>query len=302
MEPVSVPGESALFHMEESNNQLRLYIPVKVSERYVCMSRALPQGLFKYFGALKYTSSAFLTQIINAPDLDTVDFLLEDAGIISLPDIHRPEGEDVPRPEGGDVPQREGANVAGQKRADVAGPESADVAGPESADVPGPEGAGSPVPEGSNVHQPGGPESVHPTLQPPERPLHRQVRSLSPSSVSMTPSRESGIAEAATPSLSSDISGATTSVTSVFDTLPLQQEAADQYKILLDYVIRGAQSLHTLPDKGQSLLVDQSVTYPANFFIFTALFSEIRGDREFKTGVAGELFVSQKLYLKKMND
>jgi hypothetical protein len=264
--------------MEESNNQLRLYIPVKVSERYVCMSRALPQGLFKYFGALKYTSSAFLTQIINAPDLDTVDFLLEDAGIISLPDIHRPEGEDV------------------------AGPESADVAGPESADVPGPEGAGSPVPEGSNVHQPGGPESVHPTLQPPERPLHRQVRSLSPSSVSMTPSRESGIAEAATPSLSSDISGATTSVTSVFDTLPLQQEAADQYKILLDYVIRGAQSLHTLPDKGQSLLVDQSVTYPANFFIFTALFSEIRGDREFKTGVAGELFVSQKLYLKKMND
>ncbi|KAF2421213.1 hypothetical protein EJ08DRAFT_738278 [Tothia fuscella] len=90
-EVVTAPQATALFHLTELNNTLRLYVPRNERYLHTCLTRMLPLALLKYLGVPD--PRAELGSIITAPSLLDVDYLLEDAGIIGIDGVERPEDE-----------------------------------------------------------------------------------------------------------------------------------------------------------------------------------------------------------------
>ncbi|KIW01104.1 uncharacterized protein PV09_07391 [Verruconis gallopava] len=253
--PISVYGESALFHIQSVENKLILYVPANERERYVCKCRAFPQGLLAYLGVAKHSESAFLTQIIDAPTLDTVDFMLVDAGIISLPNdsASAPKENKIATPTKGYIRRTEKTKTVV---------------------------FGSRVTESAELFQFG--------YQTPRSP------SLSPVYGSAAPPSALPRIERGVTAHSSEQIESLTSALSIFNLSPLHDEANEKYKILLDFVIRGAQSLDTIPNKHQVSVIPNYVERRQDLNDVWFL-HQAEGERSFKIGAAGELFVFELL-------
>ncbi len=50
LEPVTIEGEKAKLHIEETNNHLRLYVPQERGDRELCFLKVLPDRLAAYLG------------------------------------------------------------------------------------------------------------------------------------------------------------------------------------------------------------------------------------------------------------
>jgi hypothetical protein len=88
---VVAPRDIAYFHLEEQDGRLRLYIPKDRKRHHVCFTYTLPRMLLKHLGASSDGSGVELGAIITAPSLLDVDALLEEAGIIELEGVERPD-------------------------------------------------------------------------------------------------------------------------------------------------------------------------------------------------------------------
>jgi hypothetical protein len=90
--------------------------------------------------------------------------------------------------------------------------------------------------------------------------------------------------------LDSHNNGFATPATSTSSTPPALQESPSQYNQLLDFIINTAGEIRSLPRQGAT--ISTSASPRPEFDVSLALYSHIQGEREFKTGAAGELFVS----------
>ena len=91
--PTSIPRDTAYFHIDEQDEQLKLYVPRSKNERQICLSRLLPVTLLRHLGIQNQTKAACLGSIITASGLYVVDAILEQDGIIEFSGITRPEDD-----------------------------------------------------------------------------------------------------------------------------------------------------------------------------------------------------------------
>jgi len=89
---VAARGTQAHFHVEKDDEKLKLYLPHDVKKRRLGLARHMPTRLLNHFSAPRSSEASLLGTIIVAPDLDEVDLILEDDGIIKVPGIERPSG------------------------------------------------------------------------------------------------------------------------------------------------------------------------------------------------------------------
>ena len=84
MEPVTIEGEKARLHMEETNNHLKLYVPQERKQREVCFCKVLPDKLAAYLGIRELEAVKVLGDILNS-SASVIDEILEEHGIVPLP-------------------------------------------------------------------------------------------------------------------------------------------------------------------------------------------------------------------------
>jgi hypothetical protein len=87
---VSVPISTAFFHLDASDGYLKLCIPQHPDRQQVCLSRNLPTGLLRHFGA-SVQNRGELGSIITATSLPVVDEILDQDGVIDIEGVCRPE-------------------------------------------------------------------------------------------------------------------------------------------------------------------------------------------------------------------
>lgn len=92
-QPINVNRETANVHIHEDTGKIRVYVPNDMGRQHICLSRELPIRLLKHIGARYLTTASELGAIITAPDLSSVDSLLQAAGIIEVDGIRRQAGE-----------------------------------------------------------------------------------------------------------------------------------------------------------------------------------------------------------------
>ena len=90
---VTIPQHTAYFHLAMDGSKLNLYVPKSKQRRQVCLNRQLPMMLLRHLGVKNSASGRELGSIITASSLFVVDELLQDAGIIELNGIERPEDD-----------------------------------------------------------------------------------------------------------------------------------------------------------------------------------------------------------------
>ncbi|KAF4628320.1 hypothetical protein G7Y89_g9830 [Cudoniella acicularis] len=93
-ETVTVENSRGKFHLDESNGELRLYIPRDKVAREECLFRQLPRRLMKYFAISDASAEALLNGVIGCTSLVAVDGILKDAGIVEVDGIERPSQSD----------------------------------------------------------------------------------------------------------------------------------------------------------------------------------------------------------------
>lgn len=84
LEPVTIEGEKAKLHMEETNNHLKLYVPQEKRQRELCFFKVLPDKLAAYLGIRKQEAVKVLGNVLNG-SASIVNDLLEEHGIVPLP-------------------------------------------------------------------------------------------------------------------------------------------------------------------------------------------------------------------------
>ncbi|KAF2499755.1 hypothetical protein BU16DRAFT_504059 [Lophium mytilinum] len=227
---VTVPQAIAYFHLDQVEGKLNLYVPQSKNNQRLCLSRELPITLLQHFGVPKDANGAELGSIITESSLFVIDGLLEQAGIIEVEGIMRPEDE---------------------SEDEVSSPGTEDIA----RSTPG-----STAQTRSSRH---GTEPQAPRT-PPSQSSSTQESYPTPNS-------------------------------SQFDRAPSPPERPDLYQELLNAVVLQAESLHHLPQKGQTILAPVLGRLAIGFDTSLAVHSSIVGEREFKIGAAGELFVFEFL-------
>lgn len=254
----SVPQETAFCHIEDTAGELKLYIPRDPKDKFICLSSILPNMLLKHLGAVHNGLGSGLGAIIQAPDLDVVDFLLEDAGIIPIPGVTRPQEDE---------------NIGG------ASEQACDATSEQEIEI-------------VNI------ESASHLLRTDVRGENQECIGLAPYTPRRNPSQERDIDETSssvtpgpdTPSSQSELAD---QYGILLDGTPSSPtELADQYGILLDDIMEVAQSLGTLSPEDGALRFNSLEDGLSTAQVSFALSSPIQGEREFKTGAAGELFVS----------
>ncbi|KAF2808268.1 uncharacterized protein BDZ99DRAFT_50741 [Mytilinidion resinicola] len=248
---VTIPQESAYFHLDQQDDKLKLYIPQSKKHQQVCLSRQLPITLLKHFGVTSALSGQALGSIMTALNLFVVDEILEEDGIIEIEGIERPE--DDRELEASDSETTRIPASTSQMRASPF----------RSTD-----------PETSNI----------PVITSQAGSPGQSARVLTPS----TPPPRTGIS----PDLFLS-PGISTPGTSTFDGLPSSPERPHLYRELLDAVIRQAEGLSNLPMKGRTIEAPMAANW--GFDTLSAVSSHIPGEKEFKIGAAGELFVYELL-------
>ena len=84
LEPVTIEGEKAKLHLEESNKQLKLYVPQDRRHRELCFVTALPNRLAAYLGIQKPEAVKVLGDLLRS-SASILDQVFEDYGIVPLP-------------------------------------------------------------------------------------------------------------------------------------------------------------------------------------------------------------------------
>jgi hypothetical protein len=88
---VTIEQETAYFHLDAQDNNLKLYVPHRKNHQHVCLTRQLPITLLKHLGVQDLPSWGELSSIITAPNLFVVDEHLHQGGIIEVEGIERSE-------------------------------------------------------------------------------------------------------------------------------------------------------------------------------------------------------------------
>lgn len=89
-ETVTVENSRANFHLDDIDNELRLYVPRDQDDREECFSWQLPIRLSRHFGIFDEAAVMALSSIISCRSLNAVDAILRNAGIIEVDGIDRP--------------------------------------------------------------------------------------------------------------------------------------------------------------------------------------------------------------------
>lgn len=87
----TVENSRANFHLDEDEDELRLYVPRDENAREECYFRQLPRRLMTFFAISDLTIEALLSGIIGCRSLIAVDGILKDAGIVNVDGIERPQ-------------------------------------------------------------------------------------------------------------------------------------------------------------------------------------------------------------------
>ncbi|KAF2094595.1 hypothetical protein NA57DRAFT_80394 [Rhizodiscina lignyota] len=260
----SVQVSTAYFHVVQTEDRFKLYVPEELRRRHVCLARQLPIKMLESLGVPDLTLGVGLGSIITASSLFVVDAILDEDGIISLPDLGRPEEESQ------DAPSTV-SSFAG-----IASPDSSDASANRI--TPG----RSPTLESHNVSE----IEVEPEVIGSQPSSVSTYRTAGPhaqySQARITPIRAPSINEVDSSQPPSEPIPATP-----------QPEEPELYEDLLDAVINQAASLGGLPVAGHHLIS----TDPAQLWIDTsvAVRSMDPGDYLNKIGAAGELFVFELL-------
>ncbi|KFY15288.1 hypothetical protein V492_02105 [Pseudogymnoascus sp. VKM F-4246] len=88
-ETITVENSRANFHLEEDDDELRLYVPRDENFREECYFRQLPRRLMTFFAISDPTMEALVSGIIGCRSLIAVDGILRDAGIVNVDGIER---------------------------------------------------------------------------------------------------------------------------------------------------------------------------------------------------------------------
>ncbi|KAH8800361.1 hypothetical protein F5884DRAFT_891279 [Xylogone sp. PMI_703] len=247
---VTIPQESAYFHLDQQDDKLKLYIPQSRKHQQVCLSRQLPITLLKHFGVTSVLSGQALGSIMTALNLFVVDAILDEDGIIEIEGIERPEDDS-----GLGTSDSETTSIPASTLQTRASPfRSGNF---ETSNIP------------VNTSQAGSPSQSARVLIPSPPPSRTGLGPDFFLSPTLTPG------------------------TSIFDALPSSPERPDLYRELLDAVIRQAGVLSNLPMKGHTIEAPTAVN--REFDTSSAVSSHIPGEKEFKIGAAGELFVFELL-------
>ena len=84
LEPVTIEGEKARLHMEETNNHLKLYVSQEKRQRELCFRKVLPDKLAAYLGIQELEAVKVLGDILNS-SASIINELLEEHGVVPLP-------------------------------------------------------------------------------------------------------------------------------------------------------------------------------------------------------------------------
>ena len=84
LEPVTIEGEKANLHIEETNNHLKLYVPQEKEDRELCFLQDLPNKLATYLSIQEREAIMVLGDLLIG-SISIVDKLLEKHGIVPLP-------------------------------------------------------------------------------------------------------------------------------------------------------------------------------------------------------------------------
>ncbi|KAL1619824.1 hypothetical protein SLS54_006422 [Diplodia seriata] len=85
----------ANFHVEVTDGQLKLYVPVDKEKVETCYLEELPKHILSFLGLSDHAAEALLIKIFGSSSLDIVDYILEKAGIVDVKDVRRPVGNDI---------------------------------------------------------------------------------------------------------------------------------------------------------------------------------------------------------------
>ena len=82
---------TGLFHLDQCEDQLKLYVPRDKKNRKVCFARQFPITLLKHLGIRHQEEGAKLGPIFSESSLSVVDEILCQDGIIEVDGVNRPE-------------------------------------------------------------------------------------------------------------------------------------------------------------------------------------------------------------------
>lgn len=83
--------DNALFHIEKTGNQLKMYVPRNQEQQQVCLFRQFPLKLLVQLGVRVQGKGTELSAIITASSLVMVDTILEQDGVIEILGVTKPE-------------------------------------------------------------------------------------------------------------------------------------------------------------------------------------------------------------------
>ncbi|KAF2810106.1 uncharacterized protein BDZ99DRAFT_442610 [Mytilinidion resinicola] len=277
---VTVPQATAYFHLDQQEGKLKLYVPQSKNQQRLCLSRELPISLLQHFGVPKDANGAELGSIITESSLFVINGLLEQAGIIEVGGITRPEDESE------DESSSSGTANTPRGTSPARGPPESTEARAASRSV--------------TISTPGSASQTQvPGLSTGSRASTPSETVGTPRSTSQTRSSRHGTEPEAssTPPLQTSTTQDSypTPNSIAFDRSPSPPERPDLYRELLDAVVELAESLHRLPRKGQTFRDPLPRNPTIGVDTSLAVHSSITGEREFKIGAAGELFVFELL-------
>ena len=84
LQPVTIEGEKAKLHIEETNNHLKLYVPQGKRDRELCFVTVLPYRLTAYLGIREREAAKVFGDLLKG-STSIVDEILDEHGIVPLP-------------------------------------------------------------------------------------------------------------------------------------------------------------------------------------------------------------------------
>ena len=84
LEPVTIEGEKAKLHIEETNNHLKIFVPQERRDRELCFVTVLPDRLAAYLGIREREAVKVFGDLLNG-NTSILDDILEEHGIVPLP-------------------------------------------------------------------------------------------------------------------------------------------------------------------------------------------------------------------------
>jgi len=95
-ETYSFERSRAVFHLDDKEERLRLYVPKKRTDRDFCYCRELPRRLITYLSITDSGAEAVLSQILSSRTVSSLNAILKDAGIGRVEGIECPTVLDDP--------------------------------------------------------------------------------------------------------------------------------------------------------------------------------------------------------------